>query len=245
MKLSKGAHAFGSGENCVMEYVSIVTGDMFSDTPSCTDPVIAYAAQSANDVSDNDTRQELVAFVPRLINAHPLRASAAQYDLMQWVRNRAWRFYRHEAPHLMVPMEMINVPYSGFIDSAMGKQVSMEVMQNRRMASHLCRDIGIYKGPRAAHQFLSELLTARDEIAKRHGEFRPQYFEPHNRLPYQDIAQYQKDKQVIDKLATDLQEQLTDAYANKAALAAALKSEAEEALKAQLTTMAAPAAEEE
>jgi hypothetical protein len=64
--LSAGKHEKGAGQACVMEYVSILAGESFSDHPSCTDPVLAAAARSVNDWMTDEGRNELVPLIGRL-----------------------------------------------------------------------------------------------------------------------------------------------------------------------------------
>jgi len=64
--LSSGKHEPGEAKACVMEYVSILAGEQFSDHPSCTDPVLAAAARSVNDWMTDDGRHMLVPLIGRL-----------------------------------------------------------------------------------------------------------------------------------------------------------------------------------
>jgi hypothetical protein len=64
--LAAGAHSKGDGKACVMEYVSILAGENFSDNPSCTDPVLAAAARSVNDWMTDGGRHMLVPLIGRL-----------------------------------------------------------------------------------------------------------------------------------------------------------------------------------
>jgi len=67
--LAKGAHKQESGEACLMEWVSIFAGEPFSDSPACTDPVIASYARTLNDYMPDDQRQRLRAYIPLLVKA--------------------------------------------------------------------------------------------------------------------------------------------------------------------------------
>ena len=75
--LSSGGHAPEDGEQCVMEKVSLLwalaTGRdvsaAFSALPECTNRVIAQVAQIVNDCLDDRERQQLNAFLPRLLRA--------------------------------------------------------------------------------------------------------------------------------------------------------------------------------
>ena len=75
--LSSGGHAPEDGEQCLMEKVSLLwalaTGRdvsaAFSDLPECTNRVIAQVAQVVNDRLGDKERQQLNAFLPRLLRA--------------------------------------------------------------------------------------------------------------------------------------------------------------------------------
>ncbi len=77
MPLSFGAHGADEGKACVMEKVAILwalhsgqdVAAVFSDLPDCTNHVVARVAQTVNDGLDDDERQQLNAFIPRLLRA--------------------------------------------------------------------------------------------------------------------------------------------------------------------------------
>ena len=64
--LSAGAHRPHEGKACVMEYVSLLAGEAWSDTPSCTYRPLARAAQVVNDRLSDDDRHLLVPLIGRL-----------------------------------------------------------------------------------------------------------------------------------------------------------------------------------
>ena len=64
--LSAGAHKPGEGKACVMEYVSLLAGEEWSDTPECTYRPLAEAAQVVNDHLSDDDRHLLVPLIGRL-----------------------------------------------------------------------------------------------------------------------------------------------------------------------------------
>ena len=64
--LSSGVHDDPSQGACVMEYVSLLAGEPWSDTPACTHPVLARAAQVVNDELDDSERHQLVPLIGRL-----------------------------------------------------------------------------------------------------------------------------------------------------------------------------------
>lgn len=65
--LSRGGHSDPSQGACVMEYVSLLAGEEFSDTPACTDPHLAWYARSVNDRLHDRHRHLLVPLITRLI----------------------------------------------------------------------------------------------------------------------------------------------------------------------------------
>lgn len=64
--ISAGAHDSGDGEACVMEYVSLLAGEEWSDRPECTHPLLAHEARTANDLLADADRGRLVPLVGRL-----------------------------------------------------------------------------------------------------------------------------------------------------------------------------------
>ncbi len=67
--LAAGAHEAESGEACVMEYVSVLAGEPWSDRPECTHPLLAHEARTANDLLTDADRPRLVPLVGRLFGA--------------------------------------------------------------------------------------------------------------------------------------------------------------------------------
>lgn len=77
--LAPGGHGESSGHACVMEYVSVLAGETWSDEPSCTHPWIAALARSLNDSFYDGRRNQLVPLIPRLMQAnYPAHFTAAQ-----------------------------------------------------------------------------------------------------------------------------------------------------------------------
>lgn len=72
--LDKGSHPQGpqGGQACIMEYVSILAGEAFSDRPACTHPVLAHLSRRTFDMmSTNDARYTMVPFIGRLFGTTP------------------------------------------------------------------------------------------------------------------------------------------------------------------------------
>ena len=64
--LTGGAHSPTSGEACIMEYISVLAGEQWSDQPTVVNPLIALVAREVNDYSGRH-RQDLLALIPRLM----------------------------------------------------------------------------------------------------------------------------------------------------------------------------------
>jgi len=65
--LRSGAHSSPSEGVSLMEAVSAIAGEPWSNSPNCTSPVIAAYARSLNDWLPDDVRQRLKAYIPRLV----------------------------------------------------------------------------------------------------------------------------------------------------------------------------------
>lgn len=65
--LSRGAHKDPTDGACLMEYVSLLAGEPFSDRPGCTHPLLAQIARLVNDTSPDGTRHALGPLAPGLI----------------------------------------------------------------------------------------------------------------------------------------------------------------------------------
>ena len=80
--LDAGAHSPDSGKACIMEYVSVLNGDKFTDAPSCTHPVLAHLSRRVFDMmSDNDARYTMVPFIGRLFGTTPPEDPAERKQL--------------------------------------------------------------------------------------------------------------------------------------------------------------------
>lgn len=67
--LSRGHHVGPSHGSCLMEYVSLLAGERFSDRPQCTHPALACLARHVNDNVGDGRRGELVRLAPGLVGA--------------------------------------------------------------------------------------------------------------------------------------------------------------------------------
>jgi hypothetical protein len=78
--LTRGKHRKPRHGACLMEYVSVLAGASFSDSPPCTDPTLAAIARAVNDYSGDEKRQRLALLASDLTTAGPLEL-AQRHDL--------------------------------------------------------------------------------------------------------------------------------------------------------------------
>jgi hypothetical protein len=68
--LTAGTHLAREDGTCLMEAVSSVTGDTWTDAPSSTHPLLAHLARLVNDAVSDERRDDLAAFIPDLIDTN-------------------------------------------------------------------------------------------------------------------------------------------------------------------------------
>jgi hypothetical protein len=74
--LRAGKHQHPDDGVCLMEYVSMLSGDRFTDAPRCTDPLLAELARLVNDTIGEQARASLIGVAPRLVALPRTRTSA-------------------------------------------------------------------------------------------------------------------------------------------------------------------------
>lgn len=83
IKLSTGSHASIENGACIMEMVSYLANEPWSDHPKCACPILTGYAIRLNDRSDDETREKLKAIAPKLVgtstgNRHLPRSASHQ-----------------------------------------------------------------------------------------------------------------------------------------------------------------------
>jgi hypothetical protein len=78
--LTRGKHRKPRHGACLMEYVSVLAGEAFTDAPRCTDPTLAAIARAVNDYSGDEQRQRLAILASDLTTAGPLELTQ-RHDL--------------------------------------------------------------------------------------------------------------------------------------------------------------------
>lgn len=87
LTLEPGAHDPDERAMCVMEAVAFMAGEPWSDHPECASPVIGAFLRSWNDSLDNETRQQLKQYIPRLVGSKgtPDQEDARAWLAMDWL----------------------------------------------------------------------------------------------------------------------------------------------------------------
>ena len=73
--LSSGSHDNPREGACIMEYVSLLAGEPWSDHPACTHPVLAAMARAVNDRIPSADRHLLIPIIGRLFGTAPTGTS--------------------------------------------------------------------------------------------------------------------------------------------------------------------------
>jgi hypothetical protein len=95
MPLKVGSHESIADGMCIMEAVAYVAGESWTDSPQCASPVIAAFLRSYNDSVNDEVRQTLKQYIPRLIgtrgdDALEERRSLIAADWLVRVHTPAW-----------------------------------------------------------------------------------------------------------------------------------------------------------
>lgn len=93
VKLEAGPHNEGEGKACVMEVVSMLAHEDFTDSPDCTCPVITGMLQALNDCMNDEERQSLWLYATKVVNTndgkhlerlHKLNQRVGYHDPSNW-----------------------------------------------------------------------------------------------------------------------------------------------------------------
>jgi hypothetical protein len=85
LHLGRGSHdppTNGLEAACVMEAVAYVAGERFSDHPACASPIITAFLISWNDSMDDEDRQMLKPYIPRLVGT---RTTKKDEEVRAWM----------------------------------------------------------------------------------------------------------------------------------------------------------------
>lgn len=82
--LSESSHSSPAEGMCVMEMVSFLAGEEWSDTPQCSSPVVSLFCQVINDRMGQEFRDKLQAYVPRLIGTASPAHDQERAEYLAW-----------------------------------------------------------------------------------------------------------------------------------------------------------------
>ncbi len=68
LKLDSGSHGNINEGACLLEAASYLAGEPWSDHPECVSPVLGAYGRRLNDRLDDESRQLLKPFIPRMLN---------------------------------------------------------------------------------------------------------------------------------------------------------------------------------
>jgi len=83
-KLDTGGHQNAEQGLCAMEAVAWLEGLPHSDSPECTCPVIAAFVRRMNDRMPDDVRQQLVAYLPKLVGTVSPEHKTERAEYLCW-----------------------------------------------------------------------------------------------------------------------------------------------------------------
>lgn len=161
--LGRGGHPVGSGEACVMELVSVIAGEEWSDHPDCVHPFLADAAIIVNDMLPDNYRHLIVPHIGRFFGTNHSVATVPLHDYFQG-------FLPHKRcgnDHLVHESFMAFTGGQMLLASCPCCTSGMTAVQAMRLVQWLDRALGIAE--RALHKeprpiTATEVLRAREAV---------------------------------------------------------------------------------
>lgn len=102
--LAVGHHRDPRDGGCLMEWVSLLAGERWSDHPTCTHPLLAHLARAVNDRVSDESRHALVHLAPMLTGARSDDPSWSLEIATVTVRHALRRAGAQEGPELAVAL---------------------------------------------------------------------------------------------------------------------------------------------
>src|SRR6266511_710507 len=86
IRLDRGGHDTRDQGVCLLEAISWFAGEEHTNHPPCVSPVLGTFGRSWNDALDDQTRQRLIPFIPRMVGTASDRADEARaWILTDWL----------------------------------------------------------------------------------------------------------------------------------------------------------------
>ena len=137
--LSRGSHysEMTPGQWCLMEAAAYIAGESWTDHPACVSPVLTSYGVALNDSWDDDQRQKLAPFIPRLLGtAGDGQDKARSYLAIDWLLRTYTSTWVHlagltaEASALREHPRIVDVPGVESIQPALlAAQATLSSMQ--------------------------------------------------------------------------------------------------------------------
>lgn len=155
--LSRGKHRSAKSGACFMEFASYLAGEPWSDSPQCTDPMLAHLARAVNDQLSDARRSEIAPEIPRVIGLRgdhrilapvvALRAAAAALPVVAAGRQQALAAALLSLPRL-VP-DGLPEALRADVDAALAAVPQATAWAERHLRSHPVRERDLRKGASA------------------------------------------------------------------------------------------------
>jgi hypothetical protein len=136
VRLGRGAHRSGEDGACIMELVSMLAGESFSDRPRTACPVIGAFLRAYNDVARDAPRQDLLACAAAVVGtrrpeAEPERVRRCADLAIACYHDQPWWWLQLDGGHgLLVALDVADTEDDPNLDR-LGYQVAKLVRRSR------------------------------------------------------------------------------------------------------------------
>lgn len=154
-QLSRGKHRSAKSGACFMEFASYLAGEPWSDSPQCTDPLLAHVARGVNDLLSDARRAEIVHDIPRVVGLRgdhrilapviALRAAATALPVVSAVRQNALALAVVSLPALLpdgVAPDVVAAARRALEDVPLAHRVALEHIARNRVRERDLRRTG-------------------------------------------------------------------------------------------------------
>lgn len=149
--LGHGAHNSPQEGACVMEMVSFITGDKWTDHPKTVHSALADIARNTNDFVSDDNRSIIANMIPRFIGTNEIKDTNRYNDLIR-TKLRAH-------PELDFFVKMVGSAHPGSVRNAIAAHFQNEADESKRFTNE--------EYDKFAMTILEVALDAADEILER------------------------------------------------------------------------------
>lgn len=173
LTLTKGSHEGPDEGYCLMEAVAFIAGEPWSGSPKCASPVISFFLRSYNDSVNDEARQSLKQYIPRLIGTSgsyvlEQRRSLIAADWLVRVHTPPWLRLAKLVDHADAFASLLKITSSAQISSMKGpiqaaKESAFAVIDAARAAAGTWDEAAARDGSRAGKEaWLAVMAAGRD-----------------------------------------------------------------------------------